>query len=138
MYDGRDNTKNLWNFISIMCLKENRGGVYWFRTKGNIRKAQKKEVDIVSHTGILIMLILVMITKIMIILLLVLLLLLLTTNKSNNCNNYNNSNVLIIKIVITIKMKSDCALKWKKIKSSYIYYSPHFLFGEKKLYVFKC
>ena len=35
-----------------------------------------------------------------------------TTNKSsNNCNNYNNNNVIIIKIIITIKMKSGCALK---------------------------
>ena len=41
-------------------------------------------------------------------------LLLLTTNESNNCNNYNNNNVLIIKIIITIKMKSGYALKWKK------------------------
>ena len=39
--------------------------------------------------------------------------------------------ILIIKIIITIKMKSGCALKWKKkIKSSYVYYLPHFLFGE--------
>ena len=72
-------------------------------------KSSKIEVDIVSDTGILIMLLLV-ITK-MIILLLVLLLLLLTTNESNNCNNYNNNKVLIIKIIITIKMKSGCALK---------------------------
>ena len=69
--------------------------------------------------------------KMMIILLLELLLLLLTTNESNDCNNYNNNNALIVKIIITIKMKSACALKWKKIESSYIYYSPNFLFGEK-------
>ena len=69
------------------------------------------------------------ITK-MIILLLVLLLLLLTTNESNNCDNYNNNNALIIK-TITIKMESGCALKWKMTKSSYIYYSPHFLFAGK-------
>ena len=44
------------------------------------------------------------------------------TNKSNNnSNNYNHNNV--------IKMKSGCALK--EIKSSYIYCSPHFLFGAK-------
>ena len=35
----------------------------------------------------------------------------------------------MIKIIITIKMKNNCALK--KIKSSYIYCSSHFLFGEK-------
>ena len=57
--------------------------------------------------------------------------LLLTTNESNNYNNYNNSNAIIIKIIITIKMKSGCALKYKKIKSTYIYCSPHFLFVEK-------
>ena len=94
-------------------------------------KSSEIQVDIVSDTDILIMLLLLMITTMMIILLLVLLLLLLTTNESNNCNNYNNNNVLIIKIIITIKMKSGCVLKRKKIKSSYINYSPHFLFGEK-------
>ena len=72
-------------------------------------KSSKIEVDIVSDTGISVMLLLVMITKMMIILLLVLLLLLLATNESNNCNC--NNNVLIIKIII--KMKSVCALKWK-------------------------
>ena len=46
----------------------------------------------------------------------------------NNSNNYNNYNVVIIKKIITIKMRGGCALK--KIKSSYIYRSPHFLFGE--------
>ena len=90
-------------------------------------KSSKIEVDIVRDTDISMLLLLMI--AIMIILLLVLLLLLLTTNESNNCN-YNNNNVIIIKIIITIKMKS--AFKWKKIKSSYIYYSPHFLFGEKK------
>ena len=74
-------------------------------------KSSKIEVDIVSDTGILIMLLLVMITKMMIIFLLVLLLLLLTTNESSDCNNYNINNVLIVKIIITIKMKSGCALK---------------------------
>ena len=74
-------------------------------------KSSKIEVDIVSDTGISIMLIFVTITKMMIILLLVLLLLPLTTNESNNCNNYSNNNVLIIKILITRKMKSGCALK---------------------------
>ena len=34
-----------------------------------------------------------------------------TTNESNNCNNYNNNNVIIRKIIITIKMKSGCALE---------------------------
>ena len=92
-------------------------------------KSSKIEIDIISDTDILIMLLLPMITKMMIILLLVLLLL--TTNESNNCNNYNNNNVLIIKMIVTIKMKSGCALKWKKIKSSCIYYLPHFLLGEK-------
>ena len=82
--------------------------------------SSKIEVDIVSDTGIVIMLVLLMITKMMIILLLVLLLLLLTTNESNNCNNYNNNNVLIIKIK-TIKMKSGCVLKWKKMKKVAIY-----------------
>ena len=67
----------------------------------------------------------------MIIFPLVPLLLLLPTNESNNCNNYNNSNVVIIKVIITTKMKNGYALKWKKIKTSYIYYSPHFLFVEK-------
>ena len=73
-------------------------------------KSSKIEVDIVSDTGIF-MLLLVMITKLMIILLLVLLLLLLTTNKINNCKTENNSDVLIIKTIITIKMKNCCALK---------------------------
>ena len=67
----------------------------------------KIELDIVSDTGILTMLLPVIITK-MIILLLALLLLLLSTNESSNCNSYNNINVLIIKIIITIKTKSDC------------------------------
>ena len=50
------------------------------------------------------------------------------TNKgSNNNYNYCNNNVIIIKIIITIKIRSHCALK----KSSYC--SPHFLFGEKML-----
>ena len=92
-------------------------------------KSSKIEIDIISDTDILIMLLLPMMTKMMIILLLVLLLL--TTNESNNCNNYNNNNALIIKMIVTIKMKSGCALKWKKIKSSCIYYLPHFLLGEK-------
>ena len=91
-------------------------------------KSWKIEVDIKSDTDILIMLLLLMITKMMTILLLVLLLL--TTNESNDCNNYDNNNVLTIEMIIT-KMKSGCALKWRKIKSSYMFYSPHFLFGEK-------
>ena len=33
--------------------------------------------------------------------------------------------------IITIKMKSGCTLKKKEIKSSYVYCSSHFLFGEK-------
>ena len=94
-------------------------------------KSPKIEVDIVSDTGILIIILLLMMTK-MIILLQVLLLLLLTTNESNNYNNYNNNIVLITKIII-IKMKSGCVLKWKKIKSSYICYSLHFLLGEKNV-----
>ena len=66
-----------------------------------------------------------------------------TTDNSNNddntpasavtvtatTNNSNNNNVIIIKI-ITIKMKNGYALK-KINKSSYIYCSPSFLFGEK-------
>ena len=58
----------------------------------------------------------------------------LTTNESNSYN-YNKNNVLIIKIIKTIKMKSGCALKWQdeKIKSSYIYYSPHFYSVKKML-----
>ena len=96
-------------------------------------KSSKIELDIVSDTGVLIMLLLVMITK-MIVLLLVLLLLLLTINESNNCNNYNNSDVLIIKIIIiTIKMKSCCALKWKKIKSSYIFIIRLISYSVKKM-----
>ena len=95
-------------------------------------KSRKIEVDIVSDTGILIMLLLIIMTKMKIIQLLVLLLLLLITNESNNCINYNNNIVLTIKIII-IKMKSGCALKWKKIESSYICYSLHFLFGEKNV-----
>ena len=55
-----------------------------------------------------------------------------TTATANNSNNYNDNNVIIIQIIITIKIKSGCALK-KVIKSSYIYCSPHFLFGEKML-----
>ena len=51
-----------------------------------------------------------------------------TTNKSNNnCNNHNNNNVIIIKIITTIKMKI-----------SYTYCSPHFLFGEKKCSLTLC
>ena len=87
-------------------LKKNRGGVYWFRTKGNIWKAQNRawyskwywnfNNAITSndnkndHTpaGTVTAL--------------------LTTNESSNCNSYNNINVLIIKIIITIKTKSDC------------------------------
>ena len=53
-----------------------------------------------------------------------------TTDATNNSNNYNNNNVIIIKIIITIKMKSGCALKIV-IKSCYIYCLPHFLFDEK-------
>ena len=49
-------------------------------------------------------------------------------NNNNNDNNNNNNNVIIMKI-ITIKMKSGCALK--KSKSGHIYCFPHFLFGEK-------
>ena len=89
-------------------------------------KSSKIEVDIVSDTGISVMLLLVMITKMMIILLLVLLLLLLATNESNNCNC--NNNVLIIKIII--KMKSVCALKWK----TYIFLN----YPKKKTNVFLC
>ena len=90
-------------------------------------KSSKIEVDIVSHAYILTMVLLLMITIIMIILLLVLLMLLLTTNESNNCDDYNNKNIIIIKIK-TIKMKSGCALKLKKIKvakyiARLIYYS---------------
>ena len=73
-------------------------------------KSSKIEVDKVSDTDILIMLLLLMITIMMIILLLVLLRLPLTTNKSNNCNIYKNNNA-IIKIIITIKLKSGCTLK---------------------------
>ena len=79
-------------------------------------KSSKIEVDIVSHAYILTMVLLLMITIMMIILLLVLLMLLLTTNESNNCDDYNNKNIIIIKIRTTIKMKSGCALKLKKIK----------------------
>ena len=41
-----------------------------------------------------------------------------TSNKSNNnCNHYNNDNVIIIiTMIITIKIKSGCALKEKIIK----------------------
>ena len=53
-----------------------------------------------------------------------------TTNKSNNsCNNYNNFNVIIIKN--NNKNEKRLCIKIKKIKSSYTYCSPHFLFGEK-------
>ena len=122
--------KGCLTLFPLWSLKKNRGAVYWFKTTGNM-KSSKIEVDIVSDTDILIMLLLLMITIMMIILLLVLLLLLLTTNESNNCNNHNNNNAIIIKTIITANMKSGCVLKWKKIKSSYIYYSPNFLFGEK-------
>ena len=50
------------------------------------------------------------------------------TASTNNSNKCNNNNVIIIKIIRTIKMKSGCALK--KIKSSYLYCSSHFSFGE--------
>ena len=50
-----------------------------------------------------------------------------TTATTNNSNNNNN---IIIKLIITINIKSGCALK-KIIKCSYIYCSPHFLFGER-------
>ena len=54
-----------------------------------------------------------------------------STNKShNNSNIYNKVNVIMIKRIITTKMKSGCALK--KIKSNYVYCLPHFFFGEKK------
>ena len=83
-------------------------------------KSSKIEVDIVSDTDILQMLLLLMIVIMIIILLLVLLLLAAITNESdNNFDNYNN--VIIMKIIITIEMKSGSALKQKKIKSSYIY-----------------
>ena len=52
------------------------------------------------------------------------------TTTTNTSNNYNN-NVIIIKIIITIKLKSGCALK--KLKCSYIYCLPHFLFVEKNV-----
>ena len=68
----------------------------------------------------------------MIIMMLVLLLMLdtiTTTTKVIITNNNFNNNVIIIKIIITIKIKSGCALI--KIKSSYVYSSPHFLFCEK-------
>ena len=74
-------------------------------------KSSKIEVDIVSDIDILLMLLLLMITIMMIILLLVLPLLLLTTNESNNCNIYNDNSEIIIKITITTKIKSGCALK---------------------------
>ena len=96
-------------------------------------KSSKIEVDIVSDTDIWIMLLLLMITKMMIMLLLVLLLLLLTTNERNNCNNYN---ILIIEIIITIKMKSGCASKWKKIKSSYIYIIRLISYSVKKMLLY--
>ena len=95
-------TQKSFEFLfPLWSLKKNRGGVYLFRTKGNV-KSSKIEVDIVSDIGILIMLLLVMVTKMMIILLLVLLLL--TTNESNNYNNCNNyNNVIIIEIIINEK-----------------------------------
>ena len=100
--------KSFETLFPLWSLKKTVVGYIDLEQKETYKKL-KIEVDIVSDTGILIMLLLV-ITK-MIILLLVLLLLLLTTNESNNCNNYNNNDVLIIKIIITIKMKSGCALK---------------------------
>ena len=39
-----------------------------------------------------------------------------TTVTTNNSNNHDNNNVIIIKIIITIKMKSGCALKKKNQK----------------------
>ena len=98
-------------------------------------KSSKIEVDIVSDTGILIMLLLVMITK-MIILLPVLLLLLLTTNESNNCNNYNNNDVLIIKIIITIKMKSGwLCIKMKKRLKVALYNIRFISYSAKKMFL---
>ena len=74
-------------------------------------KNSKIEVDIENDAVILAMSLLQMITIIMIILLLVLLLLMVTSNESNNCISYNNNSIKIIKIIITIKMKSECTLK---------------------------
>ena len=34
-----------------------------------------------------------------------------TTKNNHNCNNCNNNNVIMIKIITAIKMKSACALK---------------------------
>ena len=56
-----------------------------------------------------------------------------TANSCNNCNNYNNNNVIIMKIIIAIKMKSGCALKWKKVKRSYIYIIPLISYSVKKM-----
>ena len=123
--DGRDNTKKLGSFISIVVpLKtvvgyidikqqetyeklKNRGWYskwYWYfinaTTTDNNNNNDNTPASTVTATA-----------------------------TTNNSNNYNN-NVIIIKIIITIKMKSSCALK-KIIKSSYIYCSPHSLFGEK-------
>ena len=100
--------KSFETLFPLWSLKKTVVGYIDLEQKETYKKL-KIEVDIVSDTGILIMLLLV-ITK-MIILLLVLLLLLLTTNETNNCNNYNNNDTLIINIIITIKMKSGCALK---------------------------
>ena len=134
--DGRDNTKKLWNFISIVVPEKKP---WWSILISNNRKHMKSskiEVDIVNDTDIWIMLLLLMIIKMMIMLLLVLLLLLLTTNERNNCNNYNYNNILIIEIIITIKMKSGCASKWKKIKSSYIYIIRLISYSVKKMLLY--
>ena len=67
----------------------------------------------------------------MIIMMLVLLLMLDTITTTTKViitgNNFNNN--VIIKMIITIEIKSGCALI--KIKSSYVYRSPHFLFCER-------
>ena len=82
------------------------------------------------------MLLLVMITKMMIILLPVLLLLLLTTNESNNCHNYINNDVLIIKIIITIKMKSGwLCIKMKKRLKVALYNIRFISYSAKKMFL---
>ena len=38
-----------------------------------------------------------------------------TTATTNNSNSYNNNDAIIVRIIITIKMKSSCALKKLKV-----------------------
>ena len=54
------------------------------------------------------------------------------TATTNNINNYNTNNVILIKIIITIKMKSGYALKKLKVA---IYIARFIFYSLKKMIV---